>query len=60
MLARACEALVSMILSCARSMLDCEPSENEEYPSEMNIGVVLLPSWRCMRPNENASRLVAK
>jgi len=42
-LARGCIALASMTLSCARSMLDCEPSEKEEYPSEMDSGGVAAP-----------------
>ena len=35
-------------------------SENEEYSSEMNIDVVLLPSWRSMCSNRNTLRLVAE
>jgi hypothetical protein len=32
-----------MELTCERSMLDCELSENEEYPSEIESGGVSAP-----------------
>lgn len=38
-----CEVFESRTLNCCRSMLDNDPSENEEQPSEIESGGVSAP-----------------
>jgi hypothetical protein len=38
-----CVAFKSMMFSCDRSMLDCEPSDIEDIPSDTDRGGVSIP-----------------